>query len=82
MTINLQRRIYALRRMTEANGCTKAEAATAAMLAARLAARHRRDLPPLNLFAVPLNPFAIYVASMAGLYAIVFALCGTGRTSA
>jgi Protein of unknown function (DUF2786) len=75
MTINLQRRIDALRQMTEANGCTKAEAATAARLAARLAARHRRDLPPLN-------PFAIYVASMAGLYAIIFALCGTRRTSA
>ena len=82
MTINLQRRIDALRRMTEANGCTEAEAATAARLAARLVARHRRDLPPFNPFAIPLNPFAIYVASMAARYAIIFALCGTGRTSA
>jgi len=69
MTIKLHHRLEALRRMTEANGCTKAEAATAARLAARLGARHRREL-------MPLSPFAIYVASMANLYAIFFALCG------
>jgi hypothetical protein len=72
MTGNLLRRLDALRQMTEERGCTKAEAATAASLAAKLAsicARRRSELSP-----APPNPFATYLACTASMAAMQAAL--------